>query len=150
MGEQFTGIQGINSRENENKNRLDEIIKRANDEYNNLFRSVQIGGNAVMLDTYTELEDTGLGLTDEMRDEKERWEAMSTFMKEEIKEIGIRPEDTERYQELIVKQNQNPESISEEEFDFVCTYIRNIDKLFRALQMKDFKDKKFTPEEIAQ
>lgn len=146
-GRQFGELQNINHRE-KGDDRLDDIIGVANDKYNNFFKVVLAGGRPFALDGHKELEEMGEEPTREDIADKNRWEAFAECLQDEMNEQGITKDESKRYQELIVKQNQNPENISDEEFDFVCTYIRKIDKIFLAMQVREFQGKPFTVEEI--
>lgn len=116
-------------------------IREADDRYNSLFRSIEIGGEPVTLPTIREFQAQNMELSEALIELLPQYEKLASAMKETMGVIGLTVEEAEHFKELRQKTN----SLGKDEYNEIVEYINKVEQFFQSLL-----EKGFTEEEIIQ
>lgn len=130
-------------------------IDEANRRYPNLLRSLEMGGEPMILESSRSLEEEykrrGIKFPDKIKKDEPRSTELARAMQDAMNNVGITPEEADKFLQLRRRLDPSAEDqrierqCTEDQYQEIISYLDKVDQIYQALLAKGF-----TVEEIRQ
>ncbi|OGD65611.1 hypothetical protein A2215_03290 [Candidatus Berkelbacteria bacterium RIFOXYA2_FULL_43_10] len=128
---------GVDRGETQNyRAEISQLIHNAfHDRYNNLLRSIELGGLSMYGPTFRAARDDGMELSSEEEATLGRAENLETDIREGIKQSGITEDDRKRYASLTESSEATRNDV-----EFLKQYLDKVEVVYQSLLRKGYTD----------